>query len=262
LGCTKIVIDHEIAPAQQRHWEAFSKMEVIDREEVILDIFQSRAYTKEAVLQVELATLQYMLPRLKRAWTHLSRQRGGGALQRGEGETQLEIDQRLVHKRIARVKRELAEVVQHRSVQRKARLRIPLPTAAIVGYTNAGKSSLLNLMTGAGVLAENKLFATLDPTTRRFELPGGQTLLVTDTVGFIRRLPTHLVDAFKATLEEALVADVLIHVIDVSHPQAQAHYSTTLEVLTSLGADPKKMVTVFNKLDLLKNSTTGDEVRT
>jgi GTPase len=247
-----IVIDDSLSPAQQRNWEKQSELAVIDREEVILDIFADRASTREAVLQVALARMQYSLPRLTRAWTHLSRQRGGGGgggAMGGEGETQLEQDRRLVNDRIVRLKRELIEVRKQRGVQRHKRQRVPVPTAAIVGYTNAGKSSLLNALTGASVLAEDKLFATLDPTTRQLLLRGNQKVLVTDTVGFIRRLPHGLVEAFKATLEEAMVADFLIHVLDVTAPNLAAHYQTTLDVLKELGADEKRLVTVFNKVD-------------
>ncbi len=243
-----IVMDASLTPAQQRNWEKLSGLAVIDREEVILDIFADRASTREAVLQVALARMEYSLPRLTRAWTHLSRQRGKGGMG-GEGETQLEQDRRLVNGRIVRLKRELADVRKQRGVQRHKRQRVPVPTAAIVGYTNAGKSSLLNALTGAAVLAEDKLFATLDPTTRQLVLPGNQKLLVTDTVGFIRRLPHGLVEAFKATLEEAIVADFLIHVLDVSAPNVAAHHATTLGVLRELGADEKRLITVFNKLD-------------
>ncbi len=243
-----IVIDETLSPAQQRNWEKLSGVAVIDREEVILDIFADRARTREAVLQVALARMEYSLPRLTRAWTHLSRQRGKGALG-GEGETQLEQDRRLVRDRIARLKRELNEVRQQRGVQRHKRLRVPVPTAAIVGYTNAGKSTLLNALTGAAVLAENKLFATLDPTTRQLLLRGNQKLLVTDTVGFIRRLPHRLVDAFKATLEEVILADFLIHVVDVTNPDFEKHHATTLSVLEELGATDRTIVTVFNKND-------------
>lgn len=243
-----IVMDESLSPAQQRNWEKLSGLAVIDREEVILDIFADRASTREAVLQVALARMEYSLPRLTRAWTHLSRQRGKGGMG-GEGETQLEQDRRLVNDRIVKLKRELGEVRKQRGVQRHKRQRVPVPTAAIVGYTNAGKSSLLNALTGASVLAEDKLFATLDPTTRQLLLKGNQKLLVTDTVGFIRRLPHGLVEAFKATLEEAIVADFLIHVLDVTAPNVAAHHATTLGVLGELGADAKRMLTVFNKVD-------------
>ncbi|WP_043585216.1 GTPase HflX [Geminisphaera colitermitum] len=248
LECDLIVIDDHLSPAQQRNWEKLSEIAVIDREEVILDIFADRAQTREAVLQVALARMEYSLPRLTRAWTHLSRQRGKGKMG-GEGETQLEQDRRLVRDRITRLKKELIEVRKQRTVQRHKRQRVPVPTAAIVGYTNAGKSSLLNTLTGAAVLAEDKLFATLDPTTRQLLLRGNQKLLVTDTVGFIRRLPHGLVEAFKATLEEAIVADFLIHVLDVTAPNVAAHHATTLSVLKELGADEKRILTVFNKTD-------------
>lgn len=249
MGADVIVFDEQLSPGQQRNWEELAKMAVIDREEVILEVFADRAHTREAVLQVALARMEYSLPRLTRAWTHLSRQRGKGALG-GEGETQLEQDRRIVRDRIAHLKAELAEVVQQRGVQRRRRLRVPVPTASIVGYTNAGKSSLLNTLTGAHVLAEDKLFATLDPTTRQLHLRGNHKLLVTDTVGFIRRLPHGLVEAFKATLEEVLVADFLIHVLDVSNPNVEKHHTTTLSVLAELGAADKRMLTVFNKIDL------------
>jgi len=248
-GAEVIVFDSALSRAQQRNWEELAGMAVIDRQEVILEVFADRAHTREAVLQVALARMEYSLPRLTRAWTHLSRQRGKGALG-GEGETQLEQDRRVVRNRIAHLKEELAQVVRQRSVQRTRRVRVPLPTASIVGYTNAGKSSLLNQLTGSDVLAEDKLFATLDPTTRQLLLPGNQKLLVTDTVGFIRRLPHGLVEAFKATLEEVLVADFLIHVVDVTSPHFEKHRATTLEVLAELGAGDRPVLNVFNKVDL------------
>jgi len=223
---------------------------VLDRQEIILDIFHRRAQTREARLQVQLARLEYDLPRMKRAWTHLDRQRGGGAVQRDAGETQLEMDQRMIRNRIARLKQELADVLRHRDTQRKRRMRVPMPTAAIVGYTNAGKSSLLNaLADDAEVLAADKLFATLDPTTRRATLPNGQTLLLTDTVGFVRRLPHRLVDAFKATLEEAVVADFLIHVLDVSSPDFEQHAATTKAVLAELHLEDRPTLMAFNKIE-------------
>lgn len=251
-----LIFDAELSPAQQRNWESASGVCVIDRQEVILDIFSERAQTREAVLQVELARAEHSLPRLKNAWTHLSRQRGGGGVtQRGEGEAQIELDARMVRQRIARLKKELQSVIRHRETQRKQRQRVPVPTAAIVGYTNAGKSTLLNALTGADVLSEDKLFATLDPTTRQMKLPSGQKLLLTDTVGFVRRLPHQLVDAFKATLEEALLADFLVHVVDVSNPEFEQQLETTLDVLSELGADEKRIVTVFNKVDLCRDES-------
>src|SRR4051812_15081589 len=247
-GADVIVFDEALSPAQQRNWEELSGLAVIDRQEVILEIFADRAHTREAILQVALARMEYSLPRLTRAWTHLSRQRGKGAMG-GEGETQLEQDRRIVRDRIAHLKAELAAVVKQRSVQRTKRQRIPIPTCAIVGYTNAGKSTLLNTLTGSEVLAADKLFATLDPTTRQLTLRGNQKLLVTDTVGFIRRLPHGLVEAFKATLEEVVVADFLIHVLDVTNANVEQHHATTLAVLSELGAGDRTIVTVFNKVD-------------
>jgi GTP-binding protein HflX len=247
-GADLIVIDEELSPAQQRNWEEASGLAVIDRQEVILEIFADRAQTREAVLQVALARMEYSLPRLTRAWSHLSRQRGKGAMG-GEGETQLEVDRRIVRDRIAHLKTELAHVISQRATQRRRRMRKPVPGAAIVGYTNAGKSSLLNRLTGAQIYAADKLFATLDPTTRQLALPDGRTLLVTDTVGFIRRLPHRLVEAFKATLEEVVVSDFLIHVLDVANPNVEHHFATTMEVLGELGAAGKPAITVFNKID-------------
>jgi len=247
-GADVIVFDEALSPAQQRNWEKLSGLAVIDRQEVILEIFSDRAHTREATLQVALARMEYSLPRLTRAWTHLSRQRGKGAMG-GEGETQLENDRRTVRDRITHLKAELASVVKQRDVQRRKRQRIPVPTCAIVGYTNAGKSTLLNTLTGAQVLAADKLFATLDPTTRQLVLRGNHKLLVTDTVGFIRRLPHGLVEAFKATLEEVVVADFLVHVVDVTNRNFEHHHATTLAVLAELGANNATIVTVFNKTD-------------
>jgi GTP-binding protein HflX len=265
LGCDCIIFDNELSPGQQRAWEKDSGLAVIDREEVILDIFNMRAKTAEARLQVDLARMQYSLPRLARMWSHLDRQGGGGGggsspAARGEGESQLEIDRRLARRRIDIVKRELAEVKTQRSTQRKERLRIPIPHGAIVGYTNAGKSTLLNSLTGADVLAENKLFATLDTTTRKLQLPDGQQLLVTDTVGFIRKLPHRLVESFKATLEEATVADFLIHVLDASGPRVLEFFQTTMEVLKELGTDDRKMMVVLNKIDLVPDKARLQEL--
>lgn len=255
LECDVVIFDNALSPGQQRNWEELLKGEgtqefaAIDREQVILDIFAGRARTKEARLQVDLARMEYSLPRLARAWGHLSRQQGLGG--KGEGESQLETDRRLVRKRIDHIKAELVAVRSQRATQRKGRQRAPVPQAAIVGYTNAGKSSLLRALTGANVLVENKLFATLDPTTRQIELPGGQRLLITDTVGFVRNLPHRIVEAFKATLEEAVVADFLVHVLDATAPEVFAFAQTTREVLAELGAGDKPTLTVFNKIDLL-----------
>ena len=248
-----IIFDEALSPSQQRNWERETKnILVIDRREVILDIFADRATTKEACLQIELARAEYNLPRLARAWTHLSRQRGA-VNQKGEGEKQIELDRRMVGKRIQQLHTELAKVRKQRATQRKQRQRKPVPNAAIVGYTNAGKSSLLNLMTDSDVLADDKLFATLDPTTRKIHLDNKQELLLTDTVGFIRKLPHDLVDAFKATLEEAVLADFLVHVVDASNANAEEHMKTTQTILQELGADKKRTITVFNKIDLVES---------
>ena len=245
-----LIFDVELTPSQQRNWEELTKLAVIDRQEVILDIFASRAHTKEARLQVGLARMEYSLPRLKRQWTHLERQRGGAGLRGGPGELQLEVDRRVVTERIRRFKRQLVEVRKQRAVQRKGRQGRPVPTAAIVGYTNVGKSSLLRALTGAEVFIEDKLFATLDTTTRRIMLPNNQPLLLTDTVGFIRKLPHQLVEAFKATLEEAVEADFLIHVLDITHPKIGEHYQVTGQVLAELGAGDKPTIVVLNKTDM------------
>jgi GTPase len=255
-----IVFDNELSPAQQRNWEAMTGLAVIDREEVILDIFAQRAQTKEARLQVDLARMEYSLPRLTRAWRHLSRQ-GGGLGGKGEGETQLETDRRLIRTHIDRLKGDLKLVRLRRATQRKQRERLPLPNAAIVGYTNVGKSALLKKLTGAQVLVEDKLFATLDTTTRRVDLPSGQGLLLTDTVGFVRNLPHRLIEAFKATLEEAVLSDFLIHVLDASHPRVYDFYQTTIRVLGELGADAKRMITVLNKVDLIADEPTLHTLR-
>jgi GTP-binding protein HflX len=255
-----IIFDNELSPAQQRNWEAMVAVPVIDRQEVILDIFARRAHTKEARLQVDLARAEYSLPRLTRAWGHLNRQ-GGGLGGKGEGETQLETDRRLVRRRIDRLKEDLELVRSRRATQRKRRVRLPLPTCALVGYTNAGKSALLKKLTGAEVLVEDKLFATLDTTTRRVNLPNAQGLLLTDTVGFIRNLPHRLIEAFKATLEEAVLSDFLVHVLDASHPNVYDFCATTIKVLEELGADSKRMITVLNKVDCIAGQATLHALR-
>ena len=249
LKCDVIIFVNEMTQGQQRNWEELTKILVIDRHEVILDVFAERAQTKEAVLQVQLARLEYSLPRLRRAWTHLDRQRGGGVTQRGEGEAQIELDQRMLRDKISSTKKEIKQVSSRRITSRKKRQRIPLATIAIVGYTNAGKSTLLNQITGSTVLSEDKLFATLDPTSRKAKLPGGRTVILTDTVGFIRKLPHRLIDAFKATLEEAVVADILLHVVDFSSSEYKDHLLATQEVLDELGAAEKDTIIVYNKID-------------
>jgi GTP-binding protein HflX len=255
--CDVIVIDNGLAPSQQREWEKLADLCVIDREEVILDIFNRRAQTKEARLQVELARMQYALPRLTRMWGHLDREgggaggQGGGGAARGMGEKQIEVDRRLANLHIDRCKRELEMVRKQRKTQRKEREKLETPQAAIVGYTNAGKSSLLNILSGADVMAKDMLFATLDTTTRRLDLPDGQALLITDTVGFVRNLPHRLIEAFKATLEEAVLADFLIHVLDATALEIERFHDTTLEVLEELGAHDKPVITVLNKIDLV-----------
>ncbi|MCA9521076.1 MAG: GTPase HflX [Myxococcales bacterium] len=247
-----LIFDDTLSPSQQRNWEELTKRCAIDRQEVILEIFAEHATTREAVLQVGLARMEYSLPRLKRAWTHLSRQRGGAKGTRGKGETQLESDRRMVLTKIDRLKGELVDVQKARQTRRKRREKVPVPVAAIVGYTNAGKSSLLNRLTQADVLVEDKLFATLDATTRRIRLEN-QPLLLSDTVGFVRKLPHGLIEAFKSTLEEAVLADFLIHVLDVTSEHVATHEKTTLEVLEELGAHEKPMITVFNKIDRLQD---------
>lgn len=246
--CDVLIFDNELTPSQQRNWEELAGMTVADRQEIILDIFGARAQTREARIQVDLARMQYSLPRLTRAWSHLGQQ-GGGIGAKGEGESQLEQDKRKIRLQIDRLKRELTEVRSARATQRKDRKRAPVPNAAIVGYTNVGKSSLLRRLTGAEVLVENKLFATLDTTTRKITLPNKQPLLLTDTVGFIRKLPHQLVEAFNATLEEAALAEFLIHVLDASEREVMEFYNTTMRVLADLAAETKQMLVVFNKVD-------------
>src|SRR2546423_4754593 len=249
---TSVIFDDELSPAQGRNLENLFARKVLDRTQLILDIFAQRARSREGRLQIELAQLQYLLPRLTRMWHHLSRQTGGIGT-RGPGETQLEVDRRRVQERIARLERELEAVRKTRAIQREGRKRHQWPVAAVVGYTNAGKSTLLNLLTGADLVAENKLFATLDPTTRSFVLPNKQRVLLTDTVGFLRKLPHTLIESFKATLEEVSEADLLIHIVDVSHPRVDEQMQAVDTVIKELDAFGKQTVIVFNKIDNLAN---------
>lgn len=252
---TGIVCDDELSPAQLRNLEEALDTKVMDRTMVILDIFASRARTREGKIQVELAQLRFRAARLVGMRNSLSRL-GGGIGTRGPGETKLEVDRRLIHQRIGQLKAELEDVKRHRQVQREQRTRNRVPVAAIVGYTNAGKSTLLNRLTNAGILAEDKLFATLDPTTRTLALPGGQELLLTDTVGFIRKLPHHLIEAFKSTLEEARYCDIILHVVDCSSPRMEMQMYVVYETLRQLEIQDKVMVTVFNKIDQLPENVT------
>lgn len=247
---TSVIFDDELSPAQGRNLENLLSRKVLDRTQLILDIFAQRARSREGRLQIELAQLQYLLPRLTRMWHHLSRQTGGIGT-RGPGETQLEVDRRRVQERIGRLERELEAVRKTRAVQRQGRKRHQWPVAAVVGYTNAGKSTLLNLLTGADLIAADKLFATLDPTTRSFTLPNKQRLLLTDTVGFLRKLPHTLIESFKATLEEVHEADLLIHVVDLSHPRVDEQMEAVDQVIKELDACGKQTVIVFNKIDNL-----------
>lgn len=248
LGATGVVCDDELSPAQLRNLEDVLDTKVMDRTMVILDIFASRASTSEGKIQVELAQLKYRAARLVGLRSSLSRL-GGGIGTRGPGEKKLEMDRRLIHERISQLKSELENVQRHRDVIRKQREKAHTPVAAIVGYTNAGKSTLLNKLTDAGILAEDKLFATLDPTTRSLTLESGQQILLTDTVGFIRKLPHHLIEAFKSTLEEAKYSDIILHVVDCSNPQMDMQMHVVYETLHDLEVGDKIVVTVFNKID-------------
>ena len=244
-----VVVNDELTPAQLRNLERLLDTKVIDRTAIILDVFARRAQTHEGRLQVELAQLEYRLPRLTRMWTHLSRQAVGGVGVRGPGETQLESDRREAQKRITFIKDQLDQVHRHRELHRSKRREHEAPIVALVGYTNAGKSTLLNALSGADVYTEDKLFATLDPTTRRISLNDGREVLLTDTVGFINKLPTLVIAAFRATLEEIDEATVLVHVLDVTHPNAREHMTTVNEVLEELGVDDKPVIVALNKVD-------------
>ncbi len=245
-----VIFDDELSPSQQRNLEDALKVKVLDRTALILDIFARRARTREGALQVELAQHEYLLPRLAGQWSHLERL-GGGIGTRGPGETQLETDRRLIRNRISRLKAQLEQVRRHRALYRARRAKQGVPVVALVGYTNAGKSTLMNALSGAGVLAENRLFATLDPVTRKVGLPGGGFFLLTDTVGFIQKLPTQLVAAFRATLEELADADLLLHVVDITHPDAAEQAETVEQTLAELGVAAKPRLTVLNKVDAL-----------
>ncbi len=261
-----ILFDEELSPRHQRELEEIfgTEVRILDRSALILDIFAQHANTREGALQVELAQYEYLLPRLTRAWTHLARQAGGGAGRtgsvggvglRGPGETQLEVDRRVIRNRINQIKHELEKVRQHRSQYRRRRQKAEIPTITLVGYTNAGKSTLLNALSGSDVFVADKLFATLDPTTRRIKLPAGHDVLLTDTVGFIQKLPPTLVAAFRATLEEITESDMLLHVVDISHSNACAQAHIVRETLEEIGAQNLPVVTALNKLDLLKDKS-------
>jgi GTP-binding protein HflX len=252
-----VLFDDELTPAQTRNLEKIFGCKVMDRTALILEIFSQRARTREGKLQIELAQLQYLLPRLTRYWSHLSRQRGSTGSIGGEGESQLEADRRKISQRLDKITSELDAVRRQRETQRAGRQRSNWPLASIVGYTNAGKSTLLNQLTGAAVFAEDKLFATLDPTTRRLRLPTKQNVLLTDTVGFIKKLPHGLVEAFKATLEEVVQADLLLHVVDISHPQAEEQIEAVNLVLAEIGAAAKPTLMIFNKIDQLASSVSA-----
>lgn len=249
-----VVVDGALSPVQQRNLERAWKTKVLDRTGLILEIFGARAQTREGVLQVELAHLTYQKSRLVRSWTHLERQRGGVGFMGGPGETQIEADRRMIDEKITRIRRQLDKVVRTRALHRKKRRRVPSPVVALVGYTNAGKSTLFNRLTAAEVQAEDMLFATLDPTMRRLKLPSGRIAILSDTVGFVSNLPTQLVAAFRATLEEVLEADLVLHVRDVSHPETDLQSREVHRVLSELGLDEEArqaMVEVQNKIDLL-----------
>ena len=254
---TGIICDDELSPAQMNNLSDALEIKVMDRTLLILDIFAARANTNEGKIQVELAQLRYRSSRLSGLGNALSRL-GGGIGTRGPGETKLEMDRRIIHERIGQLKHELEAVVTHRELTRSQRSRSNIPVVAIVGYTNAGKSTLLNTLTGAGILAENKLFATLDPTTRGLELESGQQILLTDTVGFISKLPHHLVEAFKSTLEEAVYADIIIHVVDASNPAMDSQMHVVYDTLEKLGAGDKPIITAFNKIEIAGNKVLKD----
>lgn len=260
IGADVIIFDFDLDPRKQRNWEKLSKKPSFDRQEVILRIFAQRAQTKEAVLQVELARLEHSLPRLAHSYGDMARQRGGNFGSKGSGETQLELDTRAIREKIRLVKKELSAVVRDRETQRKRREKVPVPTCALAGYTNAGKSSLLNALTGADAFVEDKLFATLDPTTRKLQLANGANILLTDTVGFISNLPHGLVNAFKSTLEEAERANLIIIVIDASDPDAESQYRTVVEVLKEIGAENSPRIIALNKIDRIEEMDEAERI--
>lgn len=256
--CDVVIFDDEISPQQQRNLEKLLERVVIDRTELILGVFAQRAQTREAKIQIELANFQYQMPRLRRLWTHLHRQRSSGAsggAVKGEGEKQIELDRRIIRRQIDKLRTELDVVKKQRQTQHRLRERTRIPTFAIIGYTNVGKSTLLRALTDADVLVEDKLFATLDPTTRKFVLPNKQAILLIDTVGFIRKIPHLLIASFKSTLEEAVQADILLHLVDGSNPHAEMQAESTYEVLKELGALKHPIVTVLNKIDQVESRT-------
>lgn len=255
LDCECIIFDFEISPTHQRNWEKLANIPCFDRHEVILRIFESRAATKEATLQVQLANLEYSLPRLAHSYGDMARQRGGAFGSKGSGETKLELDRRKIQEKIYSIKKELEKVRKNRQTQRKQREKIPLPVCALVGYTNAGKSSLLNVLTSSDVYEKDELFATLDTSTRRLSCDGKFSVLLTDTVGFIKNLPHTLVDAFRSTLEEAVISDVLLIVLDASSIDIEENYKTTIKVLDEIGATSNKRIIVLNKWDLVDSFT-------
>ena len=248
-----VVFNNDLTPAQERNLSEMLKVKVLDRTELILDIFAQRAKSNEGKLQIELAQLAYMLPRLTRLWTHLSRQVGGIGT-RGPGEKQLEVDRRRVRERIVRLNKELDKIKSNRDIQRQSRIRKGFPLISFIGYTNAGKSTLFNSLTSAHAFVKNQLFSTLTPLSRQIKLPNNQRAIVSDTVGFLKKLPHHLIESFKATLEEVVVADLLIHVIDITIPDLSQKYIAVMDVLKELGVIKKPMIVVFNKIDLLKNN--------
>jgi GTP-binding protein HflX len=254
LGANLIIVDSELSPAQVRNLEERVKCRVIDRTQLILDIFAQRARTREGRLQVALAQLTYLLPRLGNLYTKFERQQGGIGVRGGAGETKLETDRRKVRDTIADLEAQIAEIRSQRQQQRSQRKKLPFPSAAIVGYTSAGKSTLINKLAGSDVYADPQLFATLDPTTRKVPLEEGWSILLTDTVGFIRNLPTHLVASFRATLEETIEADFLLHVVDTNHPHREVQQQAVMDVLDDLGVEGKPIITVFNKCDLVKDA--------